>query len=185
MIDKMVTQIDTKFIDNQDMKGFAVAEELFLTANVSSEYLLTKCEQTATIFNDIDPANLAQELGVLNRCRHSGQTEIPTFCDINEFIQFLKSQHRVFNAMFPEMMKLGSLLLVIPATSATAERSFSCLKRVKTWLRSSMTQTRLNSVALLHAHRNIQPDLELVMKEFIDLNNNRRLIFGNKTNTLL
>ena len=35
------------------------------------------------------------------------------------------------------------LLLVVPASSAEAERSFSALRRLKTWLRSSMLQTRL------------------------------------------
>ena len=35
------------------------------------------------------------------------------------------------------------ILLVIPATNATSERSFSALRRIKSYLRSTMTQDRL------------------------------------------
>ena len=42
--------------------------------------------------------------------------------------------------LFPEVEKLLRLLLLSPASSCAAERSFSALKRIKTWLRSTMTQ---------------------------------------------
>ena len=67
---------------------------------------------------------------------------------------------------------------VIPATSATAERSFSCLRRVKTWLRSTMSQTRLNSMVILHENRLVLPHVDTVIDEFISLNDTRRKMFG-------
>jgi len=42
------------------------------------------------------------------------------------------------------------LLLVVPATSATAERSFSALRWLKIYLRATMGQARLNSLLILH-----------------------------------
>jgi len=51
------------------------------------------------------------------------------------------------------LIRLLTLHAVIPATSATAERSFSTLRRVKNYLRATMTQQRLNSVLVLHAHQ--------------------------------
>ena len=36
------------------------------------------------------------------------------------------------------------IILVIPATNATSEHSFSALKRIKSYLRSTMSQSRLN-----------------------------------------
>lgn len=45
------------------------------------------------------------------------------------------------------------LLLVDPATSATAKHSFSMARRVKAWLRANMKQQRFNNVALLHTHK--------------------------------
>ena len=45
------------------------------------------------------------------------------------------------------------VVLVMSAISATSERSFSALKRVKTYLRSTMTPKRLNHLMLLHVRR--------------------------------
>ena len=41
------------------------------------------------------------------------------------------------------------LFLTIPVTTASAERSFSKLKLIKTYLRNSMGQERLRSLAIL------------------------------------
>jgi len=45
--------------------------------------------------------------------------------------------------------------LVVPISSASAERSFSTMKRVKTYLRSMMTSSRLNNLTLLSIEREI------------------------------
>ena len=65
-----------------------------------------------------------------------------------------------FRDMVPELRKLFSqvstllrLLLVSPANSCSAERSFSALRLIKTWLRSTMSQQRLNHVMVCHVHR--------------------------------
>lgn len=56
-------------------------------------------------------------------------------------------------SLFSQVEALVRLLLVVPASSVEAERSFSALRRLKTWLRSSMSQTRLNNVAMCHVHQ--------------------------------
>ena len=56
-------------------------------------------------------------------------------------------------AQYPEICTLVRLLLVSPASSAEAERSFSALRRLKTWLRTTMTETRLNSVTVSQINR--------------------------------
>ena len=70
---------------------------------------------------------------------------------------------------------------VMPVTSATAERSFSTLRRVKTYLRSTMTQKRLNSVLVLHAHQDYTDSINMrhVASDFVALNDNRKsAVFG-------
>jgi hAT family C-terminal dimerisation region len=54
--------------------------------------------------------------------------------------------------MFSEVVKLLELFLLLPVTSATAERSFSGLRRLKTFMRICMSQELLNSLAILHVH---------------------------------
>ena len=60
-----------------------------------------------------------------------------------------------------------SLVLVMPATNAVSERSFSCLRCLKSYLRATMSQSRLNNVMVLHVHKNLTDKLALV-----DIGNN-------------
>lgn len=72
------------------------------------------------------------------------------------------------------------LLLVMPATNATSERSFSALRMVKNYLRSTMTQSRLNNLMILHVYKDQTDCLSLssVAQEFVDNNHVRHRIFG-------
>jgi hypothetical protein len=45
--------------------------------------------------------------------------------------------------------------LSIQATTYTAERSFSTLRRIKTWLRSIMADKRLHFLCMLHIHNDL------------------------------
>lgn len=54
---------------------------------------------------------------------------------------------------FSEVFTVMKLLLLMPASNATSERSFSALRRIKTYLRSTMTQQRLNNLMVLHVHK--------------------------------
>lgn len=65
--------------------------------------------------------------------------------------------------IFSEVYKLFCLILTIPSTSASAERSFSCLKRLKTYLRNSMSQERLSSLANMSIQKELL--LELMKKQ--------------------
>ena len=61
------------------------------------------------------------------------------------------------------------LLLVMPATNATSERSFSALRRIKTYLRTTMNQMRLNNLMALHIHSDKTDNLNLssIADEFV------------------
>ena len=81
--------------------------------------------------------------------------------------------------LLDKVVNLMQLILVMPATDSTSERSFSVLRRVKTHLRSTMGQQRLNDLLLLHVHKEITDSLNL--KEVINnfVNSEHRLqIFG-------
>ena len=55
--------------------------------------------------------------------------------------------------MFPVFSKVAHILAVMPTTSYSAERSFSALRRLKTYLRSTMGQQRVTSIALINIER--------------------------------
>ena len=56
-------------------------------------------------------------------------------------------------ALFPLVATLMRLLLVCPVTSCECERRFSTLRRLETWLRSTMNQKRLNNISACHVHK--------------------------------
>lgn len=56
---------------------------------------------------------------------------------------------------YPNIYKLLTIVATIPITTATPERSFSTLRRLKTYLRNTMGENRLNGLALLNIHREI------------------------------
>lgn len=84
------------------------------------------------------------------------------------------------NGMLKEVGKLVQAYFTFPVTSATAERSFSCLRRIKTFLRSTMTHQRLNNLFLLYVHtsRTDSLDLSAVAREFVLANTRRLNYFG-------
>jgi len=81
-----------------------------------------------------------------------------TICDVIECIKALSLAQR---SMISEVISLVKLLLVMPAINTTSERLFSALRRVKTYLRSTMTQLRLNNLMMLHVHKDRTNSLNL------------------------
>jgi len=64
----------------------------------------------------------------------------------------------------------------VPVPTVTAERSFSTLRRLKTYLHSTMSQPRLNHIVLLHSLKVRTDALDLVhiAKTFVSVNNRRQ-----------
>lgn len=74
---------------------------------------------------------------------------------------------------YPLLKSLLQILLSLPISAATAERSFSTLRRLKTWMRSRMTQDRLNGLGLVYVHRDINVNIENVINRYANLKNRR------------
>ena len=77
-------------------------------------------------------------------------------------ITHVRSLSHAQNELLSEVLTLAKLLLVLPATNAVSERSFSALRRVKTYLRSTMNQDRLNDLMVLRVHKTLTDTLDLV-----------------------
>ena len=71
--------------------------------------------------------------------------------------------------MIPQVLLLCKLYLVCPATTVTAERSFSTLRRLKTYLRGTMSQRRLNNLMILSIYKEEVDNLHMkcIVNDFI------------------
>ncbi|XP_074027267.1 52 kDa repressor of the inhibitor of the protein kinase-like [Leptinotarsa decemlineata] len=70
------------------------------------------------------------------------------------------------HSLFPNIQKLFKILATLPVSICTPEGTISFLKRLKTYLRNSTSQERLNGLALMSIHRRIDIDTEKVIDLF-------------------
>lgn len=70
--------------------------------------------------------------------------------------------------VFSETVTLLKILITTPMTTAEAERCFSTLKRIKTFLRNSMTQDRLNALAMLSMEKRLVTEMTDFNKNVIE-----------------
>ena len=87
-------------------------------------------------------------LANLNTLKFSGLT----FISMSELVKHFRKMHQETRCLYSELIKLVKILLLLPITSCSAERSFSVMNRIKSYLRSTMGQERLNNLCLLHAY---------------------------------
>ena len=161
-IDTALQSIQSRF-DHSSFSIVKQVEECVLTGTVA-DILRTYLE--------IDMTRLAVQLPMF---RSSFQ-----YSCIDQAVTGLQASSHEVQQLFCEVEKLLQLLLVLPVSSCDAERSFSSLRRLKTYLRSTMTQTRLNSVAVLHVHQSelMSVPLDYILKDFVSLNSQRMQTFG-------
>uniref|UniRef100_A0A670JLM7 DUF4371 domain-containing protein n=1 Tax=Podarcis muralis TaxID=64176 RepID=A0A670JLM7_PODMU len=122
--------------------------------------------------NDLDIERLRLHLNMLADIANKKQLVLKNMRDVREYI----TQEPAVGEMLCEVVKCIKLLQVVPITTATAERSFSALRRLKSYLRSTMGQKRLNNLAVLQAHRVVLDELDIrpVINDFIFSNPVRR-----------
>ena len=79
--------------------------------------------------------------------------------DIKDYVLSLSQTER---GLISEVITVLALIVVVPSTNAISERPFSVVRKVKTYLRSTMGQQRLNHLLLLHVHKHYTDKLDMV-----------------------
>ena len=69
-------------------------------------------------------------------------------------------------SLFPNIFSMMKILCTLPVTSCECERSVSALRRLKNYMRTTMKQERLNGLALLHVHYELDVNVEKVLDIF-------------------
>ena len=76
---------------------------------------------------------------------------------------------RIDELVFPNLFILLKIAATLPVTSCECERSFSIMRRLRTWLRASMTTERLSALALINIHYGHPIDFDTVIDTFLKL----------------
>ena len=103
--------------------------------------------------------------------------------DAKELVKFLQGLTGGQRRLMPQIVMLAKLLFKMPATNAVSERSSFALKRVKTYLRATANEKRLNDLMILHVHKDRTDKIDLVdfVNQFVEWKDNRVHIFGKFT----
>ena len=128
---------------------------------------------------DVKKLDLQTQLPLLRALMielHASDTPKLTIKDIVKSVRDISEVQKV---SLCHVWVLFKLLLVMPATNASSEHSFSALRRVKTYLRSTMSQKRLNHLMVLQIHQEAADELDLkaIGNEFVgDLELRKRML---------
>jgi len=174
LIDQAIVSLETRFEQYKEYQknfGFLFTSETL--RSLDNQSLKSSCDNLEAVLkkdekSDIDAKELYMELKFLQDFipeERMGPVEI---------LRFLKE-----HGCFPNATIAYRVLLTIPVTVASAERSFSKLKLLKTYLRSTMTQERLNDLAIIALEGELleKIDYEHIIEDFISKNTKRMMLF--------
>ena len=106
---------------------------------------------------DVDGKELAQELRYMPDLPSKNMTALEVFKLIAK---------KDLAEMKPNLWTALRIRLIIPVTVGSAERSFSYLKLIKTYLHSTMTHDRLSGLAIISVNHELAQEVKI--HEIID-----------------
>ena len=182
VIDIIVQELSRRFDQVSLRLVMQIESTLLMAANNKGPETITVDEMILTFYkHDFDEGKLLRQIKMLPDFvqEMKKNTQLKAITTVRSLAEILKSSTLAMG-MFSEVVKVLKIFLTIPVTTATAERSFSGLRRLKTYLRSTMTQERLNNVMLLHCHKERSDCIDLVeiAKDFTSANDHRISFFG-------
>ena len=169
-IDLLINCIEDRF-DQPGYKVYHSVETLLLKACKLQEY--ESCLEAVCNFyqDDFDKDVLRTQLQTFGVHFQQVQDEsLGATYNIFDIKKYFLTLSPGKLSLLSNVKLLMQLILVMPATNACSERSFSALRRIKTYLRATMKQDRLNYLMLLHVHKS-------VINEFIGSSDHRSNIF--------
>ena len=171
--DHVIGQIQERF-DQPDYGVYAAMESILIDGMMGKPIdchltkeikgaCKTRCDCKALTVKElyekeIDIRSLKAELSVLDYLTNPQQFKPTEFSHCLETLQAIPIEDQTHT----NIRKLIKLVMLAPASNANSERVFSSLRRVKTYLRSTMTQTRLENLMTLAIHKEILDEIDLI-----------------------
>ncbi|XP_028414610.1 zinc finger MYM-type protein 1-like [Dendronephthya gigantea] len=181
-VDAVVEALQGRF-RQEDLEILEAIESCLLAAankKNSSEEVRPQLKSLPAVINtDILEEQLKELPVVLKLYNAEHALPIKTVTTLSTLCEILNSRKSIKECL-SEVHKLLTFYMSVPISSATAERTFSTMRRIKSWLRSTMSENTLNNrmFAAIHKGRIDEINSENIAKEFIVANEQRRRYFG-------
>ena len=158
-LDVVCEEIKKRF-DQDDLKVVVEIEQLLLD---SANGIATTIPESVTCIyrSDLDIEQLYVHLRMLPDAvkQYNDPSGLPIKTSIRTLCNVLNAAG--IKQLLSQVHILHQILLTISVTTATSERTFSALRRLKTYLRSTMAQDRLNHLLLLYCHEACMDAIDL------------------------
>ena len=128
-------------------------QELVLKACKGKTYHNELEAVLAVYKDDLSRLELEAQLPLLKPLCKEVCEELADNFSVHDAVRALSELSVAERTAFSGVLSVLKLLLVLPATNATSQQSFSALRQIKTYLRSTMSQERLNNMMFLHVHK--------------------------------
>ena len=170
-LDLLLNGIKTRF-DQPGYRIYTNLENLLLKAASGVDFSSELSSICSFYGSDINRELLETQLTILKT--HAQESSVTS---VSSIIDFLNANAP---ALLSEIATVVKLILVMPATNPLSERSFSALRRIKNYLRSTMTQKRMNHLMLMSVYKEDADNLNRidVANEFVTGNPHRLSKFG-------
>ena len=174
-LDVAMTTIKDRF-DQRDFRTYIKLEQLLVKAARGEDYTDEFESVTATFGDDFDVSLLRSQLQVF-AVMPENKPKPTNFKAIHDIFKSLKPSGI---GLIPQVARAVQFVLLMPATNAISERSASALRRIKTFLRTTMGQSRLNNVMVVHINKELTDkiDQDTLLQDFVESNDDRRKYFG-------
>ena len=177
-LNAIVNAINDRF-DQSAFELSSQVEQLFLKS-VKKQDVTDELKMVEKHFkNDYDEESLIAELQLLPAIFEEECSPIK----MEDVVKVIKSFAPEKRKLIQNVATVIKIILTNGATSATPERSFPMLRRIKTRLRSRMSQKRLNSLLIMYDNEDLLDNLSLidVANGFVGLQTDRKNAFGSFT----
>ncbi|XP_045506099.1 uncharacterized protein LOC123702399 [Colias croceus] len=172
-IDRFNIELETRVKSIKDVASLfeVVQSKTLLSAN--TEQLKLAISKFTNLYDEVSETELLLEIPRLRRHLKAANITVSNWV-ILDFLKFIVEWD--FTESLPNLTVALKLFITICASVASCERSFSKLKLIKNYLRSTMTETRLNNLGILtiehEATQNI--NFEDVISEFASVKARRK-----------
>lgn len=154
-------------------------------ATVAKELLVNSVCSATTTDTNTDTSSSTTPSHTTNTTSSSSATGPNLACDqqcrnVADVLKTLNTMKYGERFVFPDLVAFVNLVSTLPISSAQAERTFSTMKRVKNYLRASMSDDRLSDLCLLSLERDMSSQLMVEpqpMVEAFAVKSNRRIQF--------
>lgn len=153
IIDTVIMCMNSKFKEN-DLSLLNSMNNVLFNESPSNQSIEEVCNTYKVESND-----LSNEIKILNRLFINHECN-----SIIKKINYIKSND--IQTGFPSYTNILKIFLTIPTNTASNERSFSALRRLKTYLRVTMNQERLSSLAVLYIQKEYPIDYDYIIDKF-------------------